>query len=122
MVRGVVTYFNDAKGFGRITDEFGDEYFVVREDVKGGSLQEGDNVIFQSVRGGDGLEAKEVIVVGEFEELEEDEELEEAKEGEVEELYEEKEEDEELLDEADMEEEHLEEVDEKREYEDEEEF
>jgi CspA family cold shock protein len=58
-----VKWFNDAKGFGFITQESGDDVFVhhtaiAQEGFR--SLAEGDKVQFEVVRGPKGLQAANV--------------------------------------------------------------
>ena len=60
MAQGRVKWFNDAKGFGFITQESGDDVFVhfsavVAQGFK--SLAEGDQVEFEVRRGPKGLQA-----------------------------------------------------------------
>ena len=62
---GTVKWFNDAKGFGFITPESGDDLFVhfraiVGEGFK--SLQEGQKVTFIAVKGPKGMQADQVQV------------------------------------------------------------
>ena len=62
---GTVKWFNDAKGFGFITPESGDDLFVhfraiVGEGFK--SLQEGQKVTFVAVNGPKGMQADQVQV------------------------------------------------------------
>jgi CspA family cold shock protein len=62
---GTVKWFNDAKGFGFITPESGDDLFVhfraiVGEGFK--SLQEGQKVTFVAVKGPKGMQADQVQV------------------------------------------------------------
>jgi CspA family cold shock protein len=63
MAQGRVKWFNDAKGFGFITQESGDDVFVhfsavVAQGFK--SLAEGDEVEFEVTRGPKGLQATNV--------------------------------------------------------------
>ena len=63
MATGRVKWFNDAKGFGFITQESGDDVFVhfsavVAPGFK--SLAEGDQVEFEVTRGPKGLQATNV--------------------------------------------------------------
>jgi len=63
MNNGTVKWFNDAKGFGFITQESGEDVFVhhtaiVAEGFR--SLAEGDKVKFEVVRGPKGLQAANV--------------------------------------------------------------
>ena len=63
---GNVKWFNDAKGFGFITGENGDDLFVHFSAIQGGgfrSLSEGAAVEFDVVRGPKGLQASNVVVV-----------------------------------------------------------
>jgi cold shock protein len=60
---GTVKWFNDAKGFGFITQESGEDVFVhfsavVAQGFK--SLAEGDQVEFEVTRGPKGLQATNV--------------------------------------------------------------
>lgn len=60
---GTVKWFNDAKGFGFITPESGEDVFVHFRAIQGNgfrSLQEGQKVSFVVVRGQKGLQADEV--------------------------------------------------------------
>ena len=60
---GVVKWFNDAKGFGFITPESGQDLFVHFRSIPGTgfkSLQEGQAVSFKVVQGQKGLQADEV--------------------------------------------------------------
>lgn len=62
---GVVKWFNDAKGFGFITAETGDDLFVHFSSIQGGgfrSLAEGAAVEFDVVQGPQGLQAVNVTV------------------------------------------------------------
>ncbi len=63
---GTVKWFNDAKGFGFITTEGGDDVFVHFTAIQGNgfrSLQEGAQVEFEVVNGPKGLQASNVNVV-----------------------------------------------------------
>lgn len=59
MNNGVVKFFNDAKGFGFIKSETGEEIFVhatgLQEDI-----QENDSVVFEVKEGKKGLNAVNV--------------------------------------------------------------
>ena len=62
---GNVKWFNDAKGFGFITSENGDDVFVHFSAIQGNgfrSLQEGAAVEFDVVQGPKGLQAANVVV------------------------------------------------------------
>jgi CspA family cold shock protein len=63
---GTVKWFNDAKGFGFITPESGDDLFVHFRAIQGNgfkSLQEGQKVSFIVTRGQKGLQADQVQVL-----------------------------------------------------------
>jgi CspA family cold shock protein len=63
---GNVKWFNDAKGFGFITSENGDDLFVHFSAIQGGgfrSLAEGAAVEFDVVQGPKGLQAANVTTV-----------------------------------------------------------
>ena len=63
---GTVKWFNDAKGFGFITPESGNDLFAHFRSTQGTgvkSLQEGQKVSFVVVNGQKGLQADEVQVV-----------------------------------------------------------
>lgn len=63
---GTVKWFNDAKGFGFITPESGNDLFVHFRSIQGNgfrSLQEGQKVSFLVVNGQKGLQADEVQVI-----------------------------------------------------------
>ncbi len=63
---GTVKWFNDAKGFGFITSEGGEDVFVHFTAIQGNgfrSLQEGAQVEFDVVSGPKGLQASNVTVV-----------------------------------------------------------
>jgi CspA family cold shock protein len=63
MATGTVKWFNDAKGFGFITQEGGDDVFVHFTAIQAQgfkSLVEGDRVEFEVTRGPKGLQAANV--------------------------------------------------------------
>jgi len=63
MVKGKVKWFNDAKGFGFLEQESGDDVFCHFSAITGEgfkSLQEGDDVEFEVVKGPKGLQAANV--------------------------------------------------------------
>ncbi len=63
---GNVKWFNDAKGFGFITSEKGEDVFVHFSAIQGGgfrSLAEGAAVEFDVVQGPKGLQAANVTAV-----------------------------------------------------------
>ena len=63
---GNVKWFNDAKGFGFITSENGDDVFVHFSAIQGGglrSLSEGASVEFDVINGPKGLQASNVVVM-----------------------------------------------------------
>jgi len=60
---GTVKWFNDAKGFGFVTPESGEDVFVHFRSIQGNgfkSLQEGQKVSFKLVKGQKGMQADEV--------------------------------------------------------------
>jgi len=60
---GTVKWFNDAKGFGFISQEGGEDVFVHFSAVQGEgfkTLAEGDRVEFEVVKGPKGLQASNV--------------------------------------------------------------
>ena len=62
---GTVKWFNNAKGFGFITREGGDDIFVHFRSITGEgykSLDEGQLVEFNLIEGPKGLQAEEVAV------------------------------------------------------------
>jgi CspA family cold shock protein len=63
MATGTVKWFNDAKGYGFITQEGGDDVFVHFSAIQAQgfkSLVEGDRVEFEVTRGPKGLQAANV--------------------------------------------------------------
>ena len=63
---GVVKWFNDAKGFGFISRQTGEDVFVHFSAIKSNgfrSLQEGAAVQFNVVKGPTGWQAEEVQVL-----------------------------------------------------------
>jgi CspA family cold shock protein len=65
-MKGTVKWFNDAKGFGFLTDERGEDVFVHFSAIQGRgfrSLPEGGSVTFDVVQGPKGLQAQNVVSV-----------------------------------------------------------
>jgi CspA family cold shock protein len=63
MTKGKVKWFNDSKGFGFLEQESGDDVFCHFSAITGDgfkSLQEGDSVEFEVVKGPKGLQAENV--------------------------------------------------------------
>jgi len=63
MANGQVKWFNDAKGYGFITQEGGEDVFVPYSAIQAQgfkSLAEGDRVEFEVTRGPKGLQAANV--------------------------------------------------------------
>jgi len=63
MVNGTVKWFNDAKGFGFLEQESGEDVFCHFSAITGDgfkSLVEGDSVSFDVVKGPKGLQAANV--------------------------------------------------------------
>ncbi len=63
MAEGTVKWFNDAKGFGFIEQQSGDDVFVHHSEIQGEgfkSLAEGDRVIFDVTQGQKGPQASNV--------------------------------------------------------------
>ena len=65
-VTGTVKWFNNAKGFGFITRNEGDDVFVHFRSIRGDghrTLDEGPSVEFNLVEGPKGLQAEDVLKV-----------------------------------------------------------
>ena len=66
MAQGTVKWFNDAKGFGFITQDEGPDVFVHFSTIQGDgfkSLAEGERVTFDVEDGPKGLQASNVVKV-----------------------------------------------------------
>ena len=66
MATGTVKWFNDAKGFGFITTDGGEDVFVHFSAISANgfrSLQEGAQVEFEVTQGPKGLQAQNVTLV-----------------------------------------------------------
>ena len=69
MATGTVKWFNNAKGFGFITRNEGEDVFVHFRSIQGDgyrTLDEGQNVEFKLVEGPKGLQAEDVLKVCQF--------------------------------------------------------
>lgn len=66
-VQGRVKWFNDAKGYGFISQEDGNDVFVHHTAIQGEgfkTLQENQVVEFEVVQGAKGLQAQNVVKLG----------------------------------------------------------
>ena len=64
MANGTVKWFNDAKGYGFISQEGGEDVFVHHTAILAEgyrSLKEGDPVTFEVTQGPKGLQARNVV-------------------------------------------------------------
>jgi cold shock protein len=65
MEKGTVKWFNEAKGYGFISRDSGEDVFVHFSAIQGGgfrNLQEGQTVEFEVVKGPKGFQASNVVV------------------------------------------------------------
>ncbi|NRD23590.1 cold-shock protein [Winogradskyella litoriviva] len=63
MIKGTVKFFNDAKGFGFITEEGSNKEHFVHISGLVDEIREGDNVEFDLKEGKKGLNAVNVTVI-----------------------------------------------------------
>jgi len=61
--QGTVKFFNDAKGFGFITNKQGKDYFIHSSALNGVVLTEGAKVEFETRQGQRGVEAFNVLLL-----------------------------------------------------------
>lgn len=61
MKKGTVKFFNEAKGFGFIKEENGEEIFVHATGLKD-EIRENDVVMFETERGKKGMNAVNVVL------------------------------------------------------------
>ena len=65
MEQGIVKWFNDAKGFGFLSRPNGEDVFVHFSAIQSNgfrSLQEGQSVVFNVVKGPKGFQAEDVRI------------------------------------------------------------
>ena len=65
MIKGTVKWFNESKGFGFLSQEYGDDVFVHYSSIQSSgfkSLYEGQSVEFEVQDGTKGLQAVNVTV------------------------------------------------------------
>ncbi|MCK5215412.1 MAG: cold shock domain-containing protein [Candidatus Omnitrophica bacterium] len=64
MVKGIVKWFSNQKGYGFITPESGKDVFVHHSEIQGEgykTIEEGQQVEFEIVEGPKGEQAKDVV-------------------------------------------------------------
>jgi cold shock protein len=67
MAQGTVKWFKNEKGFGFISQDGGEDVFVHHSSIQADgykSLNEGDRVEFEVVKGDKGLKAEKVVKIG----------------------------------------------------------